>query len=200
MGCKASLAKGSPVYPEFNVKWLEDELDTLAGREETSFDITEETKSALKEQVIPYWKGRTVYDHISAKAPEKTLAAGDEGLLFHYYIDRSIGHISVNYEKVLKLGFSGIKTEIRARQALLSETQDDFAQKRVFYDALIMVADAAITFSHRYAALASDLAAQKDPQAYRSLIVRVAGYSDYFISLSKDLQDEIIMRTAHGVD
>jgi formate C-acetyltransferase len=44
------------------------------------------------------------------------------------------------------------------------------------------------------------LSAQKDPQAYRSLIVRVAGYSDYFISLSKDLQDEIIMRTAHGVD
>jgi pyruvate formate-lyase/glycerol dehydratase family glycyl radical enzyme len=44
------------------------------------------------------------------------------------------------------------------------------------------------------------LAAQKDPQAYRSLIVRVAGYSDYFISLSKDVQDEIIMRTAHGVD
>ena len=44
------------------------------------------------------------------------------------------------------------------------------------------------------------LAAQKDPRSYRSLIVRVAGYSDYFVSLSKDLQDEIIMRTTHGVD
>ena len=42
------------------------------------------------------------------------------------------------------------------------------------------------------------LAAQQDPQAFRSLIVRVAGYSDYFITLSKDVQDEIIMRTAHG--
>ena len=44
------------------------------------------------------------------------------------------------------------------------------------------------------------LAAQKDPEAYRSLIVRVAGYSDYFISLSKDVQNEIITRTAHGAD
>jgi formate C-acetyltransferase len=44
------------------------------------------------------------------------------------------------------------------------------------------------------------LAAQKNPEAYRSLIVRVAGYSDYFVSLSKDVQDEIITRTAHGVD
>ncbi len=40
-------------------------------------------------------------------------------------------------------------------------------------------------------------AAQADPQAYRDLIVRVAGYSDYFCDLSKSLQDEIITRTEH---
>ncbi|MGZ6346587.1 MAG: trans-4-hydroxy-L-proline dehydratase [Anaerolineales bacterium] len=37
--------------------------------------------------------------------------------------------------------------------------------------------------------------AQKDPQQYRDLIVRVAGYSDYFCDLSEALQDEIIART-----
>jgi pyruvate formate-lyase/glycerol dehydratase family glycyl radical enzyme len=41
-------------------------------------------------------------------------------------------------------------------------------------------------------------AAQKNPEQYRSLIVRVAGYSDYFCDLSKALQDEIIARTAHA--
>ncbi len=41
-------------------------------------------------------------------------------------------------------------------------------------------------------------AAQKNPDQYRDLIVRVAGYSDYFNDLSKDLQDEIIMRTEHA--
>jgi pyruvate formate-lyase/glycerol dehydratase family glycyl radical enzyme len=40
-------------------------------------------------------------------------------------------------------------------------------------------------------------AAQKDPQQYRDLIVRVAGYSDYFCDLSESLQEEIITRTAH---
>jgi formate C-acetyltransferase len=39
--------------------------------------------------------------------------------------------------------------------------------------------------------------AQANPEQYRSLIVRVAGYSDYFCDLSKALQDEIIARTAH---
>lgn len=39
--------------------------------------------------------------------------------------------------------------------------------------------------------------AQKNPEKYRDLIVRVAGYSDYFCDLPKDLQDEIISRTEH---
>ncbi|MBN2424538.1 MAG: glycyl radical protein [Calditrichaceae bacterium] len=41
--------------------------------------------------------------------------------------------------------------------------------------------------------------AQKHPENYRDLIVRVAGYSDYFIDLGVDLQNEIIMRTEQGV-
>ena len=40
-------------------------------------------------------------------------------------------------------------------------------------------------------------AAQENPEQHRSLIVRVAGYSDYFCDLSKTLQDEIIARTEH---
>jgi formate C-acetyltransferase len=39
--------------------------------------------------------------------------------------------------------------------------------------------------------------AQKDPEQYRSLIVRVAGYSDYFVDLGVELQNEIIHRTEH---
>ncbi len=40
--------------------------------------------------------------------------------------------------------------------------------------------------------------AQKDPLQYRDLIVRVAGYSDYFVDLSPALQEEIIRRTEHN--
>lgn len=42
------------------------------------------------------------------------------------------------------------------------------------------------------------LAAQKDPEKYRNLLVRVAGYSAYFVDLSAELQDEIIARTEHS--
>ena len=40
--------------------------------------------------------------------------------------------------------------------------------------------------------------AQKNPEKYRDLIVRVAGYSDYFVDLGEELQNEIIHRTEHA--
>jgi len=41
------------------------------------------------------------------------------------------------------------------------------------------------------------LAAQKDPEKYSGLIVRIAGYSAYFVDLSPDLQNDLIARTEH---
>ena len=42
-------------------------------------------------------------------------------------------------------------------------------------------------------------AAQREPEKYRSLLVRVAGYMAYFTELDKDVQECIIARTAHTV-
>lgn len=44
------------------------------------------------------------------------------------------------------------------------------------------------------------LEAQKKPEKYRSLVVRVAGYSAFFVELDKDIQDEIISRTLIGAE
>ncbi len=42
------------------------------------------------------------------------------------------------------------------------------------------------------------LAAKRNPEKYRNLLVRVAGYSAFFVDLSPELQDDIIARTEHG--
>ncbi len=41
--------------------------------------------------------------------------------------------------------------------------------------------------------------AQSDPEAYRDLVVRIGGYSDYFVKLSPQMQEEVILRTTHNV-
>jgi pyruvate-formate lyase len=42
------------------------------------------------------------------------------------------------------------------------------------------------------------IAAQQDPEAYRGLVVRVAGYSALFTDLNRVVQDELIARTEHA--
>lgn len=41
--------------------------------------------------------------------------------------------------------------------------------------------------------------AQQDPESYRDLVVRIGGYSDYFVKLSPQMQAEVILRTAHEI-
>jgi formate C-acetyltransferase len=41
--------------------------------------------------------------------------------------------------------------------------------------------------------------AQANPELYRDLVVRIGGYSDYFVKLSPQMQAEVILRTAHNV-
>lgn len=43
------------------------------------------------------------------------------------------------------------------------------------------------------------LAAQKNPDAYRDLVVRIGGYSDYFVTLSPNMQAEVLQRTTHTI-
>ena len=40
--------------------------------------------------------------------------------------------------------------------------------------------------------------AQRNPQNYRHLLVRVTGYNAYFTNIGRELQDEIIARLSHG--
>jgi formate C-acetyltransferase len=42
------------------------------------------------------------------------------------------------------------------------------------------------------------LAAQRDPEAHRDLLVRIGGYSEYFVRLDRELQDSVMARTEHA--
>ena len=41
--------------------------------------------------------------------------------------------------------------------------------------------------------------ARQRPEAYQDLVVRIGGYSDYFVRLTPEMQEEVILRTAHSL-
>jgi pyruvate-formate lyase len=171
VGCKTPTPLGSPLYPEFNCKWIGDELDTLTERFETAFHISDESKKRIKKEVIPFWRGKTVYDDIVARVPPESLQAVDEGLFFHYFLNRSIGHINVDYQKVLELGFRGIRQQIGSAIAEISADEDSRRVKEHYYNALLEVVDAVVVFANRYADLAEKMAgACHDPERKDELL------------------------------
>ena len=85
---------------------------------------------------------------------------------------------------------AGKSYETTAQDSLLDVTQ-------AFYLALAIQENIDITRRSVEVTAETLRQAQKEPEKYSDLIVRVAGYSDYFNDLGKDLQDEIIKRTEH---
>lgn len=167
VGAKTPTPMGSPLYPEFDSKWIEREIDTLALRKETAFWVDEENKKVVKEQVVPYWAGRTVNDRIMENVPPESLEAVDEGVFFHYYLNRSIGHITVDYDRILNQGLTGIQARV---EAALEEKPDN-----IYLKSLLKVISAIAGFAQRYADKAEKLAQSCPDETRRSELLEIAG-------------------------
>ena len=57
-GNQASKPRSAPIFPEYSVSWIEDELETLGSRSGDKFQSTPETREELR-KLFSYWKGKT---------------------------------------------------------------------------------------------------------------------------------------------
>jgi pyruvate formate-lyase/glycerol dehydratase family glycyl radical enzyme len=164
VGCKTQAILGSPLYPEVACDWVENELDTMALRPEAPFYVSDETKSVLRTKVFDYWRGKQVYNRIMDILPQEVVRATEEGVFFHYYLNRTIGHNTVDYERVLKKGFLGLKADIDAEFDKVNYEQSGCLKKIYLLQAMSRCCDAAIHLAGRYAEEAERLAtAENDP-------------------------------------
>ena len=120
VGNQATKPRSAPVYPEFSCKWLEAELDRLEKRTGDVFLISEEKKQILRE-LFPYWEGKTSNELATALMTEDAKAAQAAGVFtVGNYFFNGVGHISVDYAKVLANGLNGIIAEAKAELAKLN--------------------------------------------------------------------------------
>ena len=174
VGCKTPAILGSPLYPEIANDWLKDELDTMADRDYAPFFVSEETKQTLRDEVIDYWQGKQVYNRIMDVLPDDIVQATREGMYFHYYLNRSIGHITVDYERVIKKGFIGLKEEIAAETTTVDFEKSGNLNKHYLLEAMSRSCDAAIHFAERYAVEAERLAAAESDVVRRTELEEIA--------------------------
>lgn len=172
VGSTTIAPRGCQTYPEFSYDWLEKEFDTVATRAADPFYIAEQTKKELKE-ANAYWKGRTTSELATAYMEPETLDAIDHNLFTPgNYFYNGVGHVTVKYEEVLAVGFSGIRRKAQEELASIRRGDGNYQKKSRFLQAVIISCDAAILYAHRYAKLALQEAQNcQDPVRQKELLV-----------------------------
>jgi len=154
VGSTTIAPRGCQTYPEFSYEWLEAEFDTVETRSADPFYISEQTKRELKE-ANAYWKGRTTSELATSYMEPETLIAMEHNMFTPgNYFYNGVGHVTVKYEEVLAIGFSGIREKAEAELASISLADGDYQKKSRFLQAVMISCDAAVMYARRYAKLA----------------------------------------------
>lgn len=158
VGSATKAPRGCQTFPEFSYSWLEDEFDTIEQRSADPFYISEETKARLKE-ANAYWKGKTTSELATEYMAKETLLAIEHNFFTPgNYFYNGVGHVTVDYAKVLKIGFAGIRAEAECELKKHTVASGDFPKRSHFLNAVIISCDAAILYAKRYAELAKRMA------------------------------------------
>ena len=173
VGSSTIAPRGCQTYPEFSYEWLEAEFDTVAGRSADPFYISEEAKREIRE-ADRYWKGKTTSELATAYMEPETLTAMEHNMFTPgNYFYNGVGHVTVQYEKVLAIGYEGIRAEAEKLLAESDFGDGDYARKARFLQAVVISCNAAITYARRYAKLAKEMAEQCNDAARRAELLQI---------------------------
>ncbi|MCQ2770575.1 MAG: glycyl radical protein [Clostridia bacterium] len=172
VGSSTIAPRGCQTYPEFSFEWLNAELDTLETRVADPFHISEETKKALLE-VNKYWKGKTTSDLATSYMDPKAYQAFQHNIFTPgNYFYNGVGHVTVDYPKVINFGYKKILDETRAALLKLDMSDAEYAEKKAFLEGIIISLNAVIGYAHRYSELAKKMAYEcNDEQRKQELLL-----------------------------
>lgn len=170
VGSASRQSRSCQVFPEFSFAWLEGEFDTIENRSADPFSISEETKKTLRE-TYRYWEGRTTSELAEEyMAPEARRAMVHNIFTPGNYFYNGVGHVTVNYGKVLAVGYRGIMEEAGAELEAMHVGDMDYVTKSCFLEAVMISCRAVITYAKRYRALAAQEAAASSGERKQELL------------------------------
>lgn len=174
VGNLTTKPRACQVFPEFSNKWLLDEFETLEKRTGDVFLISEHTKEKLR-NAFEYWDGKTSNELATELMFPKTKEAMNAGVFTvgNYYFN-GVGHISVDYKKVLEKGFGGILEEVKAAKEAVNQTDPDFIKKMHFLNAVTITSKAVIQYANRFANLAKKLASETYDERRKEELLQIA--------------------------
>lgn len=169
VGERGPEPKATPTYPEISLHSLED-LEILDTRKKVFFKVDEEVKRMYRDEIIPYWRGKSNRDRIMSLMTPEWLKAYKAGLFTEFQEQRAPGHTVLGY-KMFRTGFLSIREEIRESLARLDYLNDFEAyDKAEELKGMDIACEAIIMYAGRHADELDRLAAaETDPERKKEL-------------------------------
>jgi len=174
VGSATRAPRGCQVFPEFSYEWLLGELDTIETRTADPFHVSEETKKILRE-TLPWWKGQTTSELASAYMTDEAKLAIEHNIFTPgNYFYNGVGHVTVEYGKVLAIGYEGICKEAEEALTHVKPGDNDHARRTQFLKAVIDSCHAVMGYAARYSELARKEAAACTDAVRKAELLKIA--------------------------
>lgn len=158
-GNQASANRNAPVFPEYTLDFVLDELDLFEKRDGDMFRITEEAKEQIR-SIAPFWEGKTLRAKGMNMLPDEVQVYMETGLFgMEGKLNAGDAHLAVDLPAVLNRGLKDFyERAVKARKSL-DLCQPESISKYHFYKAVEIVCLAVKRFTERYSRLARKMAA-----------------------------------------
>ncbi|MBO1305414.1 glycyl radical protein [Enterococcus sp. 669A] len=170
VGNQAASNKDAPIFPEYTLEFVMNELDLFDQRDGDVFYITEQTKEDLR-SIAPFWENNNLRAKAGALLPDEVSVFMETGFFgMEGKMNSGDAHLAVNYQEMLKVGLKGYKERALKEKAALDLTQPESIKKYHFYNSVVIVLDAVKTYAERFSALAKEQAATAEPKRQAELL------------------------------
>jgi len=178
VGERGPAHKATPTYPEVCCHSLED-LEILNSRPKTNYAVDEETLQLYHDEIIPFWRGRSMRDRLLAAMTPEWKDAYEAGIFTEFMEQRTPGH-TVLGDKIYTKGLLDIKKDIEESLARLDFYHDPEAlDKQYELEAMAIAADALILYARRHAELARSMAAEEKNPLRKKELEKIAAVCDW---------------------
>ncbi|MCB0022595.1 MAG: hypothetical protein KDD91_06140, partial [Caldilinea sp.] len=130
VGNRSLLPRMGIIAPEGAVEWIDKELDILPTRPQDRFNTTPEVIRELREEIFPYWRGRTLEETVAQRVPDDVRVAVKGRAFSLNQTDHAQGHILPDVEAWLKLGIGGLRAQVFAARERWMEYSSAETQRR----------------------------------------------------------------------
>jgi len=169
VGERGPKPMAASTYPELCCHTIED-LEIINDRNKISFKVSEELKALYSDEIIPYWKTKTMREMLFKNMTCEWKNAYEAGIFTEFMEQRAPGH-TVADDKIYKRGFIDFKRDIEESLKSIDYYNDiGCYEKQEELKAMLICADAIINLSHRYSEMAMKMhEAENDPKRKQEL-------------------------------